>query len=59
MQSDDLILPIFFGFVALAMALSLFLWFAKGKRTKYPDCAGTRKDWKHCDHYGVRDDETY
>ena len=33
MQSDDLILPIFFGFVALAMALSLFLWFAKGKRT--------------------------
>lgn len=33
MPSDDLTLPIFFGFVALATALSLFLWFAKGKRT--------------------------
>lgn len=33
MPSDDLTLPIFFGFVALAIALSLFLWFAKGKRT--------------------------
>lgn len=33
MQSDDLILPVLFGAVALAIALSLFLWFAKGKRT--------------------------
>jgi len=33
MQSEDWILSVFFGALALATALSLFLWFVKGTRS--------------------------
>lgn len=33
MQSEDWILSVFFGALALATALSLFLWFVKGARS--------------------------